>query len=86
MTKRRDKEMEGGWRADLIGFIAVGGFVVICTLILTGGTIVDSMKDVGLILLGQLSMKFETVVDYFYGSSQGSATKSEQLNEIANKS
>jgi len=49
--------MKGGWRADLIGFISVGGFVVICTLILTGGTIVDSMKDVGLILLGQLSMR-----------------------------
>ena len=77
--------MKGGWRADLIGFISVGGFVVICTLILTGGAIVDSMKDVGLILLGQLSMKFGTVVDYFYGSSQGSANKSEQLNEIAQK-
>jgi hypothetical protein len=54
---RKDKEMKGGWRADLIGLIAVGGFVVICTLILTGGAIVDSMKDVGLILIGQLSMR-----------------------------
>ena len=33
------------------------------------------MKDVGLVLIGQLSMKFGTVVDYFYGSSAGSATK-----------
>lgn len=37
MTKRRDKEMEGGWRTDLISAPAVGGFVVICTLILMGG-------------------------------------------------
>ena len=77
--------MRGGWRADLIGFVAVGGFVTICTLILLGGSIVDSMKEVGLVLLGQLSMKFGTVVDYFYGSSQGSADKSAKLNEIANK-
>ena len=78
--------MKGGWRADLIGFISVGGFATVCILILMGGVIVDSMKDVGLILLGQLLMKFGTVVDYFYGLSQGSANKSEQLNEIANKS
>lgn len=31
--------MKGGWRADLAGFIAVGGFVVICTLVLAGGAI-----------------------------------------------
>lgn len=43
--------------ADLIGFISVAGFASVCILILMGGVIVDSMKDVGLILLGQLSMR-----------------------------
>ena len=43
------------------------------------------VPTVGLILLGQHSMKFGTVVDYFYGSSQGSADKSEKLNEMAKK-
>jgi len=36
--------MKGGWRADLIGFIAVGGFVVICTLIFTFG-IKNAMRE-----------------------------------------
>jgi len=73
------------WRADLLDFSAVGGFVVIRALIRTGGTIVDSMKDMSLNLLGRLSMKFGTVVDYFYDSPQGSADKSAKLNEMANK-
>ena len=37
--------MKGEWRAGLIGFISVGGFATVCILILTGGIIVDSMKD-----------------------------------------
>jgi hypothetical protein len=49
--------MKGEWRAGLIGFISVGGFATVCILILTGGIIVDSMKDVGMTLLGQLSMR-----------------------------
>jgi hypothetical protein len=56
MIKQGEQENEG-WMADLIGFISVAGFASVCILILMGGVIVDSMKDVGLILLGQLSMR-----------------------------
>ena len=29
--------MKGGWRADFIGFVSVGGFATVCVLILMGG-------------------------------------------------
>lgn len=64
------------WRRDLVGTIAVGGFVTVCVIVLSGSGVMDvSMKDVGLILVGQLAAKFSTVVDYHYGSSEGSARK-----------
>lgn len=67
------------WRRDLVGVIAVGGFVAVCIIVLRGGMIELSMKDVGLIVIGQLSMKFGTVVDYHYGSSAGSAAKNQAV-------
>lgn len=67
--------MRQNWRRDLVGLVSVGGFAFVCIIVLRGGEIVPSMKDVGLILLGQLSMKFGTVIDYYYGSSSGSKEK-----------
>jgi hypothetical protein len=73
------------WRRDLVGLIAVGGFVAVCVLVLKGGTIADSMKEVGLVIIGQLSMKFGTVVDYHYGSSAGSSAKDATIQELKKK-
>lgn len=70
------------WRRDLVGLIAVGGFVVVCMMVLRGVAIEPSMKDVALVLVGQLSGKFGTVVDYHYGSSAGSAAKDQTINQV----
>lgn len=75
--------MKNNWRADLIGFIAVGGFAAVCIIILNGGIISESMKEVGLVLIGQLSMKFGTIVDYYYGSSMSSAIKQQSIEDSA---
>lgn len=73
------------WRRDFVGFLAVGGFVVVCIIVLRGGVIDVSMKEVGLVLIGQLSMKFGTVVDYFFGSSAGSAAKDQAITDLTKK-
>jgi len=72
-----------GWRRDLIGLIAVGGFVSVGVLLLLGTVIDVTMKEVGLVVIGQLSMKFGTVVDYHYGSSAGSAMKDQAAVDVA---
>lgn len=71
------------WRRDLIGLLAVGGFVAICILLLVGGVIDPTMEKLALIVIGQLSMKFGTVVDYHYGSSAGSAAKDQVAADTA---
>ena len=38
-------------------------------------------KDLGLIVIGALVAKFGDVVGYFYGSSKGSADKTELINK-----
>lgn len=77
--------MKTDWRRDLIGTIAVGGFVAICVLVLMGNTIADSMEKVALIIIGQLSMKFGTVVDFFYGSSHSSQAKDQTISDMSKK-
>jgi hypothetical protein len=73
------------WRRDLVGLFAVGGFVAVCIIVLRGGVIDQSMKELGLVLIGQLSMKFGTVVDYFFGSSAGSAAKDQAITDLTKK-
>ena len=71
------------WRRDFVGLIAVGGFVAVGVLLLMGGVIDVTMKELALIVIGQLSMKFGTVVDYHYGSSANSAMKDQTASDIA---
>ncbi len=70
------------WRRDLIGIVAVGGFTAACVIILRGGVIDGSMKEVALVLLGQLAGAATTVVNYHYGSSAGSAAKDATINNV----
>ena len=72
-------------RRDLVGLIAVGGFVVVTVLLFEGRVIDVSVKDVALVLVGQLAAKFGTVVDYHYGSSEGSNAKTQALADLAKK-
>lgn len=66
------------WRADVLGMVVVLAFAVVCVLLFRGGVIDLSVKDVALILIGQLGAKFGTIVDYHFGSSAGSAAKEEK--------
>lgn len=63
----------------------MGGFVAVCVIVLRGGVIDATMKELGLVLVGQLSMKFGTVVDYFFGSSAGSTAKDQSIKELSKK-
>lgn len=67
------------WRRDLIGVMAVGGFTAVCIIILRGGVIDGTMKEVALVLLGQLAGAATTIVNYHYGSSAGSASKDQAV-------
>jgi hypothetical protein len=69
------------WRADLLGLIVIVSFAAVCVLMFRGGAIDVSVKDVALVLVGQLGAKFGTVVDYHFGSSAGSAAKDQTLSE-----
>lgn len=71
------------WRRDFVGLIAVGGFVAVCVLLLVGGVIDITMKELALIVIGQLSMKFGTVVDYHYGASASGAAKDQTIADTA---
>lgn len=70
------------WRRDLVGLFVVGGFTSVCVLILRGGVIDGSMKEVALVLLGQLAGAATTVVNYHYGSSAGSSAKDQTINQV----
>ena len=71
------------WRRDVIGVVAVGGFTAVCVIILRGGVIDATMKEVALVLLGQLAGAATTVVNYHFGSSAGSTAKDQTLAETA---
>lgn len=73
------------WRRDGVGLLVTAGFVTVCYLVLHGVGIDPSMKDVALILIGQLSGKFGTVVGYHYGSSAGSSMKDQAINDLTKK-
>ena len=72
-------------KTDLFMYI-LGGMIVICFFIILGMLVkiqipVDN-KDLLNITLGALIGAFSMIVSYFYGSSKGSADKSDTINTI----
>jgi hypothetical protein len=62
--------------------IAVGTFALIILLILVVIKNPDSpLKDVLIMSIGSIQAAFGLVVGYFYGSSKGSADKSDVINQ-----
>jgi hypothetical protein len=45
----------------------------------------EKNKDIGLLVVGALVAKFSDVVSYFFGSSKGSADKTEIINNQKNE-
>jgi hypothetical protein len=74
-----------GKRDEIAGFVAiatVSGFLVLCILLASGiGKGMFSENPAILILFGALSAGFGQVLQYFFGSSDGSRTKTDLLAE-----
>ena len=64
----------------ILGAIIVIGFFSIIAIVFKL-EMPQSNKDLGLIVIGALVAKFGDVVGYFYGSSKGSADKTELINK-----
>jgi drug/metabolite transporter (DMT)-like permease len=65
--------------------IVLGTFVLIAMLVLVILKHPESpLKDTLVLAIGALLAAFGGVVNYFYGSSKGSADKSEAINEKMN--
>lgn len=58
----------------LMAFLIVAGFFG-CIGMVTQGEVNASMRDALLILIGSLGAAFGAVVNYYFGSSSGSARK-----------
>jgi hypothetical protein len=63
----------------VLGGLIVVGFFGLLGLLIFNPAPIDN-KDLLNITIGSLIAAFATVVNYFYGSSKGSADKNEMLN------
>lgn len=86
----RKREIGSGdaWTPRLIGGLALGGFLWAVYWVLSGN--VSGMSDpttVALVgtLVGYVSAKADQVVSYYFGSSAGSARKTEAMSEAMSK-
>lgn len=73
MKRFKDAYMYG------LGALIVFGFFFILWVIF-GKVLPAENKDIGLLVIGALVAKFGDVVNYFFGSSKGSADKTELMN------
>ena len=63
--------------------IVIGFFLIIYVMFVK--PIPPENKDTTYLILGALVASFTTIVSYFYGSSRGSADKSETINNMKNE-
>ena len=63
-----------------LGALIVFGFFFILYIIF-GKVLPVENKEIGLLVIGALVAKFGDVVNYFFGSSKGSADKTELMNK-----
>jgi glycerol uptake facilitator-like aquaporin len=64
----------------LLAFVLTVGFFA-CIWMVTKTEVSSSMRDAMLILIGSLGAAFGAVVNYYFGSSSGSAQKNQLLAE-----
>jgi hypothetical protein len=86
----RKREVNTGdvWTPRVIGFLTLGGFLWAVFFVLSGQ--VQGLTDpvsVGMIgtLIGYISAKADQVVSYYFGSSAGSAKKTDAMSDALNK-
>ena len=61
------------WATSIVSCIVTIGFFVMLYLVISGGK--AELGDAGLMLLGTLATGFGAVINYYLGSSLGSASK-----------
>lgn len=64
-----------------LGALIVIGFFLLLYLIFVA-EIPSPNKELGLIVIGALVGNFNSIVGYFFGSSKGSADKTDILNKV----
>jgi len=78
MTKKTMKTKEIFMYA-LGGLVVIGFFFIL--YIIFSKTMPTENKEIGLLVIGALVTKFGDVINYFFGSSKGSADKTELMNK-----
>ena len=83
----RDREVElakaghgASWATSIVACIVTVGFFVILWVVLSRG--IGTMGEAGGMLIGSLSTSFGAVVNYYLGSSLGSAAKDAYLKKV----
>ena len=69
-----------GFMQSVIAIIIMAGFFG-CIYLVMKHEVMQSMRDALLILIGSLGAAFGAVVNYYFGSSKGSADKDKLLAE-----
>lgn len=85
----REREVElakaghgASWATSIVSCIVTVGFFVMLYLVISGGK--AELGDAGLMLLGTLATGFGAVINYYLGSSIGSAAKDRFLGNNTN--
>lgn len=81
-AREREAKTGDSWTPRILAAVVVGGFLAMVYMVLAG--YVEGLKDptiVGIVgtLIGYVSAKADQVVSYYFGSSSGSAAKTELL-------
>jgi hypothetical protein len=69
------------WATSIVSCIVTIGFFVMLYLVISGGK--AELGDAGLMLLGTLATGFGAVINYYLGSSLGSASKDKLLGTVS---
>jgi uncharacterized membrane protein YeaQ/YmgE (transglycosylase-associated protein family) len=87
-ARKREASVGDKLTPRVLSIVVVGGFLGMVAAVLMGRvTGITDPTAAGMIgtLIGYVSAKADQVVSYYFGSSAGSAAKSETLDKITNK-
>lgn len=73
------------WGRVIVSTVVVVGFMYILNLVITIKTQGGSPAEVQLVMLGALGAAFGQVVSYWVGSSSGSTSKDQAIQNLASK-
>ncbi|MET4210538.1 hypothetical protein [Bradyrhizobium sp. LA2.1] len=78
--------MLNDWGRVVVSAVVVVGFIGVTVLYMTRKLDGAAVPEILSILLGALATNFTAVVGYWIGSSSGSASKDQAIQNLANKS